>query len=119
MLWINLLIKNPSVVLISNCDIDAFKHKKNTSLTNSYEKRALNLINSRLIWEHKIKEIGEVSLPIISLVCFRICILEKRSKYGQNRTKLSFSYQFHSMFLNIPLQSPRQRHIENSQRLLP
>tara|TARA_S200000501_G_C20871136_1_gene764308 strand:- start:7461 stop:8372 length:912 start_codon:yes stop_codon:yes gene_type:complete len=56
-LWINLLSKNPNVVLISNCDIKTFKHKKNSSLTNSYDKRALNLINSRIIWEHKITEI--------------------------------------------------------------
>ena len=56
-LWINLLNKNPSVVLTSNCDIDAFKHKKNFSLTNNYEKRVFNLINSRLIWEDKITEI--------------------------------------------------------------
>ena len=56
-MWINLLSKNPNVVLVSNCDIDSFKHKKNSSLTNNYEKRALNLLNSRLIWEHKITEI--------------------------------------------------------------
>ena len=56
-LWINLLNKNPNVVLINNCDIEAFKHKINSSLTNSYEKRAFNLKQSRIIWEHKITEI--------------------------------------------------------------
>ena len=55
-LWINLLHKNPKVLLFANCEINSVKHKENKSLTNNFTKRAINLKNSMNIWENKIIE---------------------------------------------------------------
>ena len=55
-LWINLLSKNPLVLLMANCDIRSFKHKENNSLTKNYRKRKLNLEKSMYIWENKINQ---------------------------------------------------------------
>lgn len=53
-LWINLLDKNPKVLLMKNCDIKSIKHSPNKSLTKNYKKREIDLKLSMNIWENKI-----------------------------------------------------------------
>ena len=59
-LWVNLLHKNPTVLLLASCEIKSVKHKENESLTKNYKKRANYLKESMNIWENKIIEnLGE------------------------------------------------------------